>query len=375
MGESEVNRNDRLFSWVTLEPVEQIELDDPSEKTIEEMDDVFEDIENRVTVLGNAIENRVNVLGNACEEIVQVLESPEKTIEVSNDRSQVINMNVINDHTNDKKTNKEKEEKEKEKKHEKEENIKSGTTADGTNAKKDQEKGKYPCGTCKVDVTDEGIQCQRCKLWFHFGPCSEVDGLEDYKKEYKNKKYKCTECEKEKEKEKKEKEQEKRKPGRPKLPNRKAPIKCKVPTSSRRITGTVEIKIKKNTKRQRKIREDEPSGEELNDANKNEKSPMKKKSKAEGGKDENEIKFPIEIMGENLSKSDLKSLDEGQCVTSTVLDIYMKTHETTYEKEIKDYNIELIKTLPSYMIQKGNKHETTTQLLNPIKIWEKIWHL
>merc|ERR1711917_26791 len=106
--------------------------DDPSEKTIEEMDDVFEDIENRVTVLGNAIENRVNVLGNACEEIVQVLESPEKTIEVSNDRSQVINMNVINDHTNDK-----------EKKHEKEENIKSGTTTDGTNAKKDQEKGKY----------------------------------------------------------------------------------------------------------------------------------------------------------------------------------------------------------------------------------------
>ena len=110
--ESEVNRNDRLFSWVTLEPVEQIELDDPSEKTIEEMDNVFENIENSVTVLGNAIENRVNVLGNACEEIIQVLESPEKTIEVSNDRSQVINMNVINDHTNDKKTNKEKEERE-----------------------------------------------------------------------------------------------------------------------------------------------------------------------------------------------------------------------------------------------------------------------
>merc|ERR1712240_717270 len=153
---------------------------------------------------GNAIENRVNVLGNACEEIVQVLESPEKTIEESNDRSQVINMNVINDHTNDKKkTNKEKEEKEKEKKHEKEDNIKSGTTTDGTNPKKDQEKEKFPCGTCKVDVTDDGIQCQRCKLWFHFGPCSEVDGLEDYKKEYKNKKCKCTECEKEKEKEKK----------------------------------------------------------------------------------------------------------------------------------------------------------------------------
>merc|ERR1711914_3097 len=104
-----------MGSWVTLEPVEQIELDVPSGKTIEEMDDVFEDIENRVTVFGNAIENRVNVLGNACEEIVQVLESPEKIIEVSNDRSQVINMNVINDHTNDKKkTNKEKEEKEKE---------------------------------------------------------------------------------------------------------------------------------------------------------------------------------------------------------------------------------------------------------------------
>merc|ERR1712240_184498 len=101
--ESEVNRNDRLFSWVTyLEPVEQIELDDPSEQTMEEMEDVFKDIENRVTVLENA-----------CEEIIQVLESPEKIIEVSNDRSQVINMNVINDHTNDKKTNKEKKRKRK----------------------------------------------------------------------------------------------------------------------------------------------------------------------------------------------------------------------------------------------------------------------
>merc|ERR1711954_318599 len=169
---------------------------DPSEETIEEMDDVFEDIENRV-----------NGLGNACEEIVQVLESPEKTIEVSNDRSQVINMNVINDHTNDKKTNKEKEEKEKEKKHEKEENIKSGTTTDGTNAKKDQEKGKYPCGTCKVDVTDDGIQCQMCKLWFHFEPCSEVAGLEDYKKEYKNKKYKLKVRKKKKKKKKKKKVQ------------------------------------------------------------------------------------------------------------------------------------------------------------------------
>ena len=86
------------------------------------------------------------------------------------------------------------------------------------------------------------------------------------------------------------------------------------------------------------------------------------------GKNENVIKFPIEIMGENLSKSDLESLDEGQCVMSTVLGIYMKILEATYEKEIKEYNIELIKTLPAYMIQKGNKHETTTQLLKPIKL-------
>merc|ERR1711917_173185 len=129
-------------------------------------------------------------MGNACKEIVSVLETPEKIVEVSNGRSQVINMNVINDHTNDKKTNKEKEEKEKERKHEKEDIIKSGTTTDGTNAKKDQEKGKYPCCTCKVDVTDDGIQCKMCKLWFHFEPCSEVAGLEDYKKEYKNKKKK-----------------------------------------------------------------------------------------------------------------------------------------------------------------------------------------
>merc|ERR1712175_49756 len=49
-------------------------------------------------------------MGNACKEIVSVLETPEKIIEVPNDRSQVINMNVINDNTNDKKLNKEKEE-------------------------------------------------------------------------------------------------------------------------------------------------------------------------------------------------------------------------------------------------------------------------
>ena len=64
-----LDRNDRLVSWVTLEPVEQIELDDLSEETIEEIDDVFEDIENRVTDLENV-----------CKEIVPVLGTPEKII-------------------------------------------------------------------------------------------------------------------------------------------------------------------------------------------------------------------------------------------------------------------------------------------------------
>ena len=54
--------------------------------------------------------------------------------------------------------------------------------------------------------------------------------------------------------------------------------------------------------------------EAINDAIKKEKSPMKKKSKAEEGKNENVIKFAIEIMGENLSKSDLESLPGGRAV-------------------------------------------------------------
>ena len=67
------------------------------------------------------------------------------------------------------------------------------------------------------------------------------------------------------------------------------------------------------------------------------------------------IKFPIEIMGKNISKSDLKSLEEGQCMTSTVLDIFMKLLEISYEEEIKKYNIKLIKSLSAYLIQKGKK--------------------
>merc|ERR1712240_989060 len=72
-----------------------------------------------------------------------------------------------------------------------------------------------------TNVTDDGIQCQRCEIWFHFGSCSDVEEWEDLRKEYRNrnKKFKCTECEK-----------EKRGPGRPKQSKRKTPIKCKVPT-------------------------------------------------------------------------------------------------------------------------------------------------
>ena len=88
-------------------------------------------------------------------------------------------------------------------------------------------------------------------------------------------------------------------------------------------------------------REDEPFGETINDASKMDKSPMKKKSKAGEGKNENEnvIKFPIKIMGGNISKIDLDTLGEGQCMTSTVLDFFMKLLEVSYEKEIKEYNI------------------------------------
>merc|ERR1712228_694830 len=124
----------------------------------------------------------------------------------------------------------------------------------------------YPCGTCKKDLNDDGIKCQRCEIWFHFGSCSDVDDLEDFIKGYRdrNRKFKCTECKK-----------GKRGPGRPKLSKRKSPIKCKVPTKRRTIL--VEIPLKRNTKRTRKIREDEPSEETITDASKKDKSPIKKK--------------------------------------------------------------------------------------------------
>ena len=59
-----------------------------------------------------------------------------------------------------------------------------------------------------------------------------------------------------------------------------------MPTRRKKNTQTipVEITIKRNTKITRKTREDEPSGETINDASKLEKSQMKKKSKAEEGK-------------------------------------------------------------------------------------------
>merc|ERR1711962_1240381 len=189
--------------------------------------------------------------------------------------------------------------------------------------------------------------------------------LKDFIKEYRdrNRKFKCTECKK-----------GKRGPGRPKLSKRKSPIKCKVPTKRRTIL--VEIPLKRNTKRTGKIREDEPSEETITDASKKDKSPIKKKSRVDEGKNENEnenenMKFPIEIRGENLTKTDLDSLEEGRCVTSTIMDIFMKLLEIQYEEEIKEHNIQLIKSAPGYLIQKGKKHEITTALLDPIKLWEK----
>merc|ERR1711951_61472 len=276
---------------------------------------------------------------------------------VSNkERSQEINMNITNvtkNNANDKTINKENEkENVNEKSNEKEDTRKNETTDKNT---------IYPCGTCKKDVIDDGIECQRCDIWFHFGSCSDVYDLKVFIKEYRdrNRKFKCTECKK-----------EKRGPGRPKLSKRKSPIKCKVPTKRRTIL--VEIPLKRNTKRTRKIREDEPSEETITDASKKDKSPIKKRSKADEGKNENEnMKFPIKIRGEDVTKTDLDSLEEGQCITSTIMDIFMKLLEIQYEEEIKEHNIQLIKSAPAYLIQKGKKHEITTALLDPIKLWEK----
>ena len=119
--ESEENKT-KTSSSGTLEPLDQIELDDQSEETQEKVNEAFGGIMNRV-----------------CNKFVSALKSPEKMIEVirnknsntnkedegsnneankrndinklsNKERSQGINMNitkVTNDNTNDKTINKE----------------------------------------------------------------------------------------------------------------------------------------------------------------------------------------------------------------------------------------------------------------------------
>ena len=171
--ESEENKT-KTLSRGTLEPLDQIELDDQSEETQENVNEAFGGIMNRV-----------------CNKFVSALKSPEKMIEVirnknsntnkedegsnneanmrndlnkvsNKERSQEINMNITNvtkNNANDKTINKE---------------IEFSMNDENTN---------YPCGTCKKDVIDDGIECQRCEIWFHFGSCSDVDDLEDFIKE------------------------------------------------------------------------------------------------------------------------------------------------------------------------------------------------
>ena len=40
-------------------------------------------------------------------------------------------------------------------------------------------------------------------------------------------------------------------------------------------------------------------------------------------KDETEINFPVKVMGITLFKEDLKSLDKGQYMTNTIMDLFI----------------------------------------------------
>ena len=84
-------------------------------------------------------------------------------------------------------------------------------------------------------------------------------------------------------------------------------------------------KTTKSTKPTRRSRE-----EGTPEKQKTERSPQKKKSKADEGKgssdkeqkDESEINFSVQVMGIMLFKEDLESLDKGQYMTDTIMDLF-----------------------------------------------------
>ena len=51
----------------------------------------------------------------------------------------------------------------------------------------------FDCGVCKEPVSDDGIQCGDCKLWYHY-TCSKLPSYQLYLYEKSQRKYTCEEC-------------------------------------------------------------------------------------------------------------------------------------------------------------------------------------
>ena len=54
--------------------------------------------------------------------------------------------------------------------------------------------GSEHCGSCKSLVTDEGISCQICGVWYHFGGCSSIDATYRDLIDNDNLWYVCNKC-------------------------------------------------------------------------------------------------------------------------------------------------------------------------------------
>ena len=51
------------------------------------------------------------------------------------------------------------------------------------------------CGECAMTVTETGIQCVDCRLWYHYG-CSQLPAYQLYIFEVSQRQYSCTKCSK-----------------------------------------------------------------------------------------------------------------------------------------------------------------------------------
>merc|ERR1711874_727396 len=130
--------------------------------------------------------------------------------------------------------------------------------------------------------------------------------------------------------------------------SRGRPAKPKQPQLTLTANTIKELtKTTKSTKHTRRSRE-----EGTPEKQKSERSPQKKKSKANEGKgssdkeqkDESEINFPVQVMGITLFKEDLESLNKGQYMTDTIIDLFIAIFEKTFQKEIKEKDIMFVRT-------------------------------